>query len=123
MAMADFFGCKAEEIIFGTNMTTLTFSISRAIGRELATGDEIIITTLDHDANVAPWKALEERGVVLRKVDINDQDCTLNMDDFAKKINPRTKLIAVGYASNAVGTINDIERIVKLAHAVGALGA
>jgi cysteine desulfurase family protein (TIGR01976 family) len=120
-AMADFFNCEADELYFGPNMTTLTFALSRAIGCELRAGEEIVVTTLDHDANVAPWRALEERGVVIRQVDIRDEDCTLDMDDFRRKITPATRLVAVGYASNAVGTINPIEEIIRLAHRVGAL--
>ena len=120
-AMADFLGCDADEIVFGPNMTTLTFAISRAIGRELKSGDEILLTHLDHDANVSPWRALEERGVNIQFADINDDDCTLNLDDLARKITPRTKLVAVGYASNAVGTINDVKTIIRLAHDAGAM--
>ncbi len=120
-AMADLLGCEPDEVFFGQNMTSLTFALSRAIGRELQAGDEIIVTRLDHDANVAPWHALSERGVVIREVDINLADCTLDMDDMAAKIGPRTKLVAVGYASNAVGTINDVRQVVDWAHQVGAL--
>ncbi|WP_413174238.1 cysteine desulfurase-like protein [Anabaena azotica] len=120
-AIADFLGCDNDEVVFGANMTTLTFSVSRAIGRELQPGDEILVTTLDHAANIAPWYALEEKGVNVRVVDINVEDCTLDLNDLAAKINSRTKLVAVTYASNAVGTINDLAKIVKLAHAVGAL--
>jgi len=120
-AIADFLGCDADEIVFGPNMTTLTFSMSRAIGREFGPGDEILLTHLDHDANVSPWRALEERGVKIRFADVREQECTLNMDDLAAKINSRTRLVAVGYASNAVGTINDVETIVRLAHDAGAL--
>lgn len=120
-AMADLLGCGPDEIVFGPNMTTLTFSLSRAIGRELSAGDEIVVTTLDHDANVAPWRALEERGIVIRQVEIGTEDCTLDMRDLAAKINSRTKLVAAGYASNAVGTVNDVAEVVRLAHAVGAL--
>ena len=120
-AMADFLGCDWDEIIFGQNMTSLTFTISRSIGRELKAGDEIVLTCLDHDANFAPWKALEERGVVIRVADIHDADCTLNMEDLASKINSHTKIVAVGFASNAVGTINDVAEVVRLAHKVGAL--
>jgi cysteine desulfurase family protein (TIGR01976 family) len=120
-AMADFFGCDADEIVFGPNMTTLTYAMSRSIGRELNPGDEIVLTHLDHDANIAPWRALEERGVVIRMVEIRDEDCTLDMDDLARKITPKTKLVAVGYASNAVGTINDIKEIIRLARRRGAL--
>jgi cysteine desulfurase family protein (TIGR01976 family) len=120
-AMADFLHCHPDEVVFGPNMTTLTLALSRAIGRELSSGDEILLTRLDHDANVSPWQALEERGVKIQFADINDSDCTLNMDDLASKITDRTKLVAVGYASNAVGTINPIKEIVHLAHEHGAL--
>jgi cysteine desulfurase family protein (TIGR01976 family) len=120
-AMADFLGCAADEVYFGPNMTTLSFALARAIGRELQPGDEIVVTTLDHDANVAPWRALEERGTVVRQADIREEDCTLDMNDLRSKITPRTKLIAVGYASNAVGTINPVEEIVRIAHDAGAL--
>ncbi|MGC8780260.1 MAG: cysteine desulfurase-like protein [Anaerolineae bacterium] len=120
-AMADFLNARsAHEIIFGPNMTTLTFALSRAIGRELRPGDEIIITRLDHDANRAPWQALAERGAVIKEVDFDPADCTLRLDDLAEKLSPRTRLVAVGYASNAVGTINPIGRIAEMAHRVGA---
>ena len=120
-AMADFFGCDNDEVAFGPNMTTLTFAISRSMGRELGPGDEILLTHLDHDANVSPWRALEERGVTIRFAEINEDDCTLNMADLAQKISARTRVVAVGYASNAVGTINDVKEIVRLAHHKGAL--
>jgi cysteine desulfurase family protein (TIGR01976 family) len=120
-AMADFLGCDHDEIVFGPNMTTLTFAISRSIGRELGPGDEILLTYLDHDANVSPWQALEERGVTIRFVEINHDDCTLDLADLAKKISSRTRVVAVGYASNAVGTINDVAEIIRLAHKKGAL--
>lgn len=119
--MADFFHCAAEEVSFGQNMTTITFALARAIGRDLKAGDEVMVTTLDHDANVAPWRALEEKGVGVQQVDIRDADCTLDMDDLKRKLNKKTKLVAVGYASNAVGTINPVAEITKLAHSVGAL--
>jgi cysteine desulfurase family protein (TIGR01976 family) len=120
-AMADFFHCDADEVIFGQNMTTITFALARAINRELQPGDEILITQLDHDANVTPWRALEEKGVVIRQVDIREADCTLDLEDLKRKLNNKTKLVAVGYASNAVGTINPVAEITKLAHAAGAL--
>lgn len=120
-AMADFFGCEHDEVVFGPNMTTLTFAVSRSIGRELGPGDEMVLTHLDHDANVSPWRALEERGVTIRFVDINQDDCTLNLADLAQKISGRTRVVAVGYASNAVGTINDVKEIIRLAHHKGAL--
>ena len=121
-AMADFFHCAADEVIFGQNMTALTFGISRAIGRELKPGDEIVVTRLDHDANVSPWLTMaEDRGLTVRWAEIHDEDCTLDIADLASKINVKTKLVAVGYASNAVGTINPVKEIVRLAHAAGAL--
>lgn len=120
-AMADLVGCDPEEMVFGPNMTTLTFALSRALGRELGPGDEIVVTRLDHDGNVSPWTALEERGCVIRFVDLNPADCTLDMDDLRRKVTPRTRLVAVGYASNAVGTINDVREVVRWAHAAGAM--
>jgi cysteine desulfurase family protein (TIGR01976 family) len=120
-AMADFLNSDADEIVFGQNMTTLTYAMSRAIGRDLAPGDEIVLTLLDHDANFSPWKALEEKGVVIRTVKFNEADCTLNMQDLAEKIGSRTRLVAVGYASNAVGTINNVGEAVRLARQAGAL--
>jgi cysteine desulfurase family protein (TIGR01976 family) len=119
-AIADLLGCSSDEVVFGANMTTLTFALSRAIGRELQPGDEIIVTRLDHYANVSSWYALEERGVTIRVVDIHVEDCTLDMNELQRLINPRTRLVAVSYASNAVGTINDIAAIVRMAHEVGA---
>ena len=121
VAMAAFLNCAADEIVFGPNMTTLTYMMSRAIGRDLAPGDEVLVTRLDHDANVSPWLALEEKGVTIRWAEIHEDDCTLDLDDLAGKINSRTKLVAIGYASNAVGTINPVKKIVALAHAAGAL--
>jgi cysteine desulfurase family protein (TIGR01976 family) len=125
-AMADFLNCAADEIIFGPNMTTLTYAMSRSFGREIAgrdlgPGDEILVTRLDHDANVSPWLALEEKGVTIRWAEIHEQDCTLDLADLASKINQKTKLVAVGYASNAVGTLNPVKEIIRLAHAAGAL--
>jgi len=120
-AMADFFHCDADEVVFGPNMTSLTFAMSRAMGRELGPGDEIVVTLLDHDANFSPWLALEEKGVTVRPVGIRESDCTLDLDDMARKINQRTRVVAVGYASNAVGTINPVKEIVDMAHRVGAL--
>ena len=120
-AMADFLGCAADEIVFGPNMTTLTYQLSRSIGGDLSPGQEIVLTHLDHDANVSPWRALEERGGNIRMVDIHEKDCTLDMDDLAGKITNKAKLVAAGYASNAVGTINNVREIVRLAHIPGAL--
>ncbi len=120
-ALADFFNCSSDEVVFGQNMTTLTFALSRAIGREFGPGDEILLTTLDHDANFSPWKALEEKGVTIRVVDIREEDCTLDLEDLKAKLSDRTRLVAVGYASNAVGTINPVREIVRLAHAASAM--
>ena len=120
-AMADLFNCSPEEVVFGQNMTTITLSLARAIGRELKPGDEILLTILDHDANYSPWKVLEEKGVVIRTVDIRESDCTLDLDDLKSKLNAKTKLVAVGYASNIVGTINPVAEITKLAHGAGAM--
>ena len=121
-AMADFLHCGADEVVFGPNMTTLTYAMSRAIGRDLRPGDEIVVTRLDHDANVSPVAAMaEDRGLTVRWAEIHDEDCTLDMADLASKINSNTKLVAAGYASNAVGTINPVKEIVRLAHAAGAL--
>ena len=120
-AMAEFFNCDSNEVVFGQNMTTITFALARAIGREMKPGDEIVVTTLDHDANVAPWRALEEKGVMIRQVHIRESDCTLDLHDLQRKITAKTKLVAVGYASNMVGTINPVAEITKLAHAAGAL--
>jgi len=121
-AMADFLHASSpNEIVFGPNMTTLTFAFSRAIGKTLHEGDEIVVTVLDHDANVAPWLALQERGVVIRTVDVHPENVTLDMEDMRSKINERTKLVAVGYASNASGTINDVATIIGWSHEAGAL--
>ncbi|MEK7312520.1 MAG: cysteine desulfurase-like protein, partial [Chloroflexota bacterium] len=122
-AMADLLNAASpDEIIFGPNMTTLTFSISRALGRWLKPGDEIVVTRLDHDADITPWTMVaEDRGAIVRWVDIREEDCTLDMADFESQITDRTKIVACGYASNAVGTINDVKTVVDMAHAAGAL--
>src|SRR5438067_12004395 len=121
-SMADFLhAASPNEIVFGPNMTTLTFAFSRAIGKTLQPGDEIVVTILDHDANVEPWIALQERGVIIRIVDVHPENVTLDMEDMRNKINARTKVVAVGYASNAAGTINDVATIIRWAHEVGAL--
>ena len=120
-AAADFLGGTPDEVAFGANATTITFAMSRAIGRTLRAGDEIVVTRLDHDCNVAPWLALQDDcGVVVRWVDVRTDDCTLDDDSLAAALGPRTRLVAVGLASNAVGTINPVRRIADAAHAVGA---
>jgi cysteine desulfurase family protein (TIGR01976 family) len=121
IAMADFLNAGSEkEIVFGANMTTLTFSFSRAMGRSLQPGDEIIVTRLDHDANISPWLALEEKGIVIKWADFNVRDCRLDLDHLSSLFSDKTKLVAVGYASNAVGTINPIQTIAAMAHEAGA---
>jgi cysteine desulfurase family protein (TIGR01976 family) len=121
-AMAEFLGGASEEIVFGANATTLAFHVSRALLPQIAAGDEVVITELDHHANVGPWQALaRESGCTLRVVKMNCKTGTLDWDDFERTVTKRTKLIAVGAASNALGTINDIPRAARLARTVGAL--
>jgi cysteine desulfurase family protein (TIGR01976 family) len=122
-AFADLFGnASAEEIVFGLNMTTLTFHVARALGRGWGPGDEVVVTQLDHQANVAPWRALaRERGITIRLVHFDAASGELDMAELARSINSRTRLVAIGAASNALGTINDIAQITKMAHAAGAL--
>ena len=122
-AVADFLGAASpDEIKFGANMSTLTLHIGRSIGATLSPGDEIVVTTLDHEANVSTWEAMAaDRGITVRKVDIRPDDVTLDLEDLESKLSARTKLVAVGYASNAVGTINPVREIVARAHEVGAL--
>ena len=121
-AMADLLGAASPtEIIIGQNMTTLTFAISRAIGRTLREGDEIIVTNLDHDANIAPWRALSEQGVIIRVADIHPEDCTLDMESLAAQITPRTRLLAVTHCSNLLGSIVDVRAVCRLAREAGAL--
>lgn len=117
-AMAEFLAASTpEEIVFGPNMTTLTFALSHALGRLLQPGDEIVTTRLEHDANVAPWLQLEERGVAVRFIDVDPTTMTLDLATAEAAIGPRTRLVAVGLASNAFGTVNDVRRIADLAHA------
>lgn len=122
-AVAHLFNATSpDEIVFGPNMTTLTFSISRALASRLGPEDEIIVTRLDHDANISPWLlAAEDRGCTIRWLDFDVEDCTLNLDQYADLLSDRTRIVAVGYASNAVGTINPIGRIARMAHDAGAL--
>ncbi len=122
-AMADFYNAASpEEIIFGNNMTTLTLHISRSISREWREGDEIVVTRLDHDANVTPWVlAAQDRGVKVNWVDFDVEDGTLKLDELQKALERKPRLLAVGYASNALGTINPISKIVKMAHEAGTM--
>ncbi len=121
-AMADFYNAaRPEEIVFGNNMTTLTLHISRSISRNWNPGDTIVVTRLDHDANVTPWVlAAQDRGVNVRWVDFDVEDGTLNLDDFAAALETHPRLVAVGYASNALGTINPVKKLVQMAHAADA---
>jgi cysteine desulfurase family protein (TIGR01976 family) len=117
-ALADFVFGRPDEIVFGQNMTTLTFHVARAIGRELGKGDEIVITELDHHGNVAPWRALEkERGVAVRMVRMNVETGTLDWEHYQACLTPRTRVVAIGAASNALGTINGINQASRLARA------
>ena len=120
--LADFVNGRPDEIAFGQNMTTLTFHLARGIGRELGRGDEVVVTELDHHGNIAPWRALEaERGVTVRTVRLKTEDGRLDRSDLQDAIGPRTKVVAIGAASNALGTITDVKRAAQLAHAAGAL--
>lgn len=121
-ALADFFNApRPEEIVFGNNMTSLTFTISRAIAREWGPGDEIVVTRMDHDANITPWvMAAEDRGCTVRWVDFHPEDGTLDLESFQKALEGRPRLVAFGYASNALGTINPVSKLVRMAHEAGA---
>ena len=122
-AMADFYNAsRPEEIIFGNNMTTLTLHLSRSLSRDWQKGDTIVVTRLDHDANATPWVlAAQDRGATVRWVDFDVEDGTLRLDDFAAALESKPRLVAVGYASNALGTINPVKKLVEMAHAAGAL--
>jgi cysteine desulfurase family protein (TIGR01976 family) len=119
--LADFLNASPNEIVFGANMTTLTFHLARALGRGYERGEEIVVTELDHHANIAPWRALEkERGVNVRTVRMIPENGQLDWDDFSRQLNERTKLVAIGAASNALGTINDVRHAAEMAHSLGA---
>ena len=121
-ALADLLGGKPAEIAFGANMTTLTFHLGRALGRRWSAGDEVVVTELDHHANVDPWRQLaKERDLVVRTVRFRTESGQLDMEDLAAAIGPRTRLLAIGAASNALGTKNDVGRAAELARAAGAL--
>src|SRR5437764_11379725 len=118
---AGFLGCRPEETIFGQNMTTLNFALTRALGRTLEAGDEILVTQLDHDGNVAPWLELaEDLGLRVELVEIRE-DTTLDLDDLERKLTDRTRVVAFPLAANAFGTTTDAARVAELAHAAGAL--
>jgi cysteine desulfurase family protein (TIGR01976 family) len=116
-----FLGCHADEVIFGANMTSLNFMLSRTAARDFGPGDEIVVTRLDHDGNIAPWLELaQDRGLVVRLADIRD-DGTLDLVDLERQLSDRTRVVAFPVASNAVGTVSEVERVVQLAHDTGAL--
>jgi cysteine desulfurase family protein (TIGR01976 family) len=121
-AVADFINASPAEVVFGNNVTTITYHLSRALGRGWGLGDEIVVTELDHHANIAPWRALaRERGVTIRSVPFSTATGTLDWTALKSAINRRTRLVAIGAASNALGTITDVTAAAQLAHAVGAL--
>ena len=121
LAGADWLGCSGEETVFGANMTTLNFALTSAAARDWSAGDEIVVTRLDHDANVSPWLELaHDRDFVVRFADIRD-DSTLDLDDLARQLSERTRVVAYPWASNAVGTLIDVTRVAELAHQAGAL--
>jgi len=121
LAGAGFLGCSTDEVVFGANMTTLNFALSRAAARGWREGDEVVATRLDHDANVSPWLELaRDLGLVVRFADISE-DTTLDLDDLAAQLTERTRVVAFPWASNAVGTLVDVARVAELAHAAGAL--
>jgi cysteine desulfurase family protein (TIGR01976 family) len=121
LAAAELLGASVEEIVLGANMTTLNFTLTRVLARELEPGDEIVVTRLDHDANVSPWLELErDLGVEVLFADVHD-DTTLDLDGLERLLGPRTRVVAFPWASNAVGTLQDVARIAELAHAAGAL--
>jgi cysteine desulfurase family protein (TIGR01976 family) len=122
-AMMDFYNARRpDEIVFGQNMTSLNFSLSRALARTWQPGDEIIVTRLDHDANISPWLlAAQDSGVIVRWLDFDPTNCTLRLDTLPDLLNEKTRLLALTYASNAVGSISDVHRATELAHAAGAL--
>jgi cysteine desulfurase family protein (TIGR01976 family) len=122
-AVGDFLNAPSSEtVVFGQNMTSLTFHISRSIGRTWRPGDQVLVTRLDHDADVRPWVlAARDAGAEIRFVDFRREDCTLDVDDFKRQLGPRVKLLAVTCASNAVGSVNDVRMLTRLAHHAGAL--
>jgi selenocysteine lyase/cysteine desulfurase len=120
-AGSEFLGCSPEEVVFGANMTTLNFALSRTVGRELEPGDEIVVTQLDHDGNVSPWLELaRDLDLKVRVAAIRD-DTSLDLDDLQAQLSDRTRVVAFPWASNAVGTLVDVARVAELAHSVGAL--
>jgi cysteine desulfurase family protein (TIGR01976 family) len=121
-AAARFLGASPSEVGFGQNMTTLNFALTRTVGRELSAGDEIVVTRLDHDANVSPWLELaRDLDLVVRRADLREEDCTLDLLDLNRQLSEKTRIVAFPWASNAVGSLTDVRRIADLAHEAGAL--
>jgi cysteine desulfurase family protein (TIGR01976 family) len=120
-ALADFLGCDWDEVAFGANTTTLNFLLAHSLVHDLKEGDEVLITELDHEANRGPWLSLQDRGVVVREVPVDPATCTIAWDVFERLLNERTRIVAAVWASNAVGTVNDVGRVVEMARSAGAL--
>lgn len=120
-ALADFLGCSPREIAFGASTTANNFMLAHALRRDLKAGDEVIVTDIDHVSNRSPWMHLEEIGVIVKSVRVNPLTCQLDFEDYKSKLSPNTKIVALNYASNAVGTITDVKKYIKLAHEVGAI--
>ena len=119
--LADFLGCRSAEIMFGDSSTTNNFKLTFALTRDMQKGDEVIITDLDHESNRSTWRHMEEKGIVVKKVAVNTEDCTMDMEDYKEKISDKTKVVALNWASNGVGTITDIKPMIKIAKEAGAL--
>lgn len=120
-ALADFFGCSPKEVAFGASTTADNFMLAHAIRRDLKAGDEVLVTDIDHVSNRSPWMHLEEIGAVVKSVKVNPDTCQLDFEDYKSKLSPKTKIVALNYASNAVGTVTDVKKYIKLAHEVGAI--
>ena len=118
---ADFFNCSWDEVVFGANMTTLNFALSQTLVRQLTPGDTVLITELDHEANRGPWLQLQDRGIDVAQVAMDINTCTLDMEDLGNKLLKKPKVVAVNYASNGVGTISDVQKIIQMSHEVGAI--
>ena len=118
---ADFFNCSWDEVVFGANMTTLNFALAQALVRQMTPGDTVLITELDHEANRGPWLQLLDRGIDVAEVAMDIDTCTLDMEDLRNKLLNRPKVVAVNYASNGVGTISDVQKIIQLSHDAGAI--
>jgi cysteine desulfurase family protein (TIGR01976 family) len=119
-AVADFLNCEPREVAFGANSSSNNFKLAFGLLRGMKPGDEVIVTEIDHEGNRSPWRILEEHGMVIKCVRVNPETCTLDLEDYKRKLTDRTKLVAVNWASNAVGTVTDVKTFVKLAHEAGA---